>query len=125
MAAAEARSTDADQWIEAARAWLAAGRPTRAIAPAQKAVSLRPDHPGMQTTAAEAYARSGDLGRAIGHGRVAWNLEPTNLDTSLMLADLYLSRGENREARRIVEVALGHHPEEPRLRAALRRAQGY
>lgn len=125
MAAREARSTDADQWKEAAQAWLAAGHPARAIASAQKAVSLQPDHPVMQVTAAEAYARSGDLGRAIGHGRVAWNLEPSNLDTSLMLADLYLSRGENREARRIVEIALGHHPKEPRLRAALRRAQGY
>lgn len=124
-AAREGRSTNPNEWLEAARAWIAAGKPNSAIEAAQQAVALRPDHPLTQLTAADAYARAGDLARAIGHGRVAWNLEPTNLDTSLMLADLYLSRGENREARRIVEVALGHHPGEPRLQAALKRAQGY
>jgi tetratricopeptide (TPR) repeat protein len=125
MAAREGRSTNPNEWLEAARAWMDAGKPGSGIEAAQQAVALRPDHPLTQLTAAEAYAKAGDTARAIGHGRVAWNLEPTNLDTSLMLADLYLSRGENREARRIVEVALSHHPGEPRLKAALKRAQGY
>ena len=125
MAAREGRSDDPNEWLEAARAWLAAGKPGKAVEPAQQAIALRPDHPATQVTAAEAYAKAGDLARAIGHARVAWNLQPTNLDTSLMLADLYLARGENREARRIVEVALSHHPGEPRLKTALKRAQGY
>lgn len=125
MAAREARSTDPNEWLAAARAWMEAGQHGSGIAAAQQAVALRPDHPATQITAAELHATAGDVGRAIGHARVAWNLDPTDLDVSLMLVDLYLSRGENREARRIAEVALSHHPGEARLRDALKRAQGY
>ncbi len=125
MAAKESRSTDAAVWVDAARAWLEAGDPSRGVAAAVRAVELRPDSPVTQSTAALLYARSGDPTRAIGHGRVAWNLDTKNLDTTLMLAELYLSRGENREARRILEVAIGHHPSDPRVQAALERARGY
>jgi tetratricopeptide (TPR) repeat protein len=123
--AVEGRSTDPNDWIAAAQAWIEAGRPEAGVGAARKAVELRPDHPATQLTAAMVYARIGDSGRAIGHGRIAWNLDPKNLDTALMIGDLYLTRGENREARYVLEIALGHHPGDPRLRAALERAQGY
>jgi Flp pilus assembly protein TadD len=119
------RSTDPNDWIAAARAWIDAGRPEAGEPAAHKAVELRPDHPATQLTAAMIYARIGDSGRAIGHGRIAWNLDPKNLDTALMIGELYLTRGENREAKYVLEIALGHHPGDPRLRAALARAQGY
>ena len=125
MAAREARSTDPNEWLAAARAWMEAGRHGSGLNAAQQAVALRPDHPVTQITAAEIYVHIGDVGRAIGHARVAWDIDRTNLDISLMLVDLYLSRAENREARRIAEVALSHHPGERRLQEALKRAQGF
>ena len=61
------------------------------------------------------------MARAVGHGRMAWELEPGNADYDLNLTDLYRQRGETREARRVLEETLSRGSTDPRLRAAIQK----
>ncbi len=112
---------DAEQWVEAAQAWLRAGKADEAAKAAVAAVSLKPRSAPMQALASTVYGRAGDVARAVGHGRMAWELEPGNADYALNLTDLYRQRGETREARRVLEETLSRGSTDPRLRAALQK----
>ena len=109
-----------DRWLAAAAAWAHARQPKRGIKAAAEAVRLAPRSARVQAVASELYGRAGDVARAIGHGRLAWELEPTNADLALSLSKLYAQRGERQEARRILEVTARQVRGDARLGEALK-----
>ncbi len=119
QAVAAADVNDVGQWVAAAQAWARAGQARRGLDAVAEAVSRAPRDPAVQAVASTLYARAGDIGRAIGHGRLAWDLDPSNADVALALSALYVERSESREARRVLTETARRTPGDPRLTAAL------
>lgn len=117
---AELEVNSVERWLAAARTWAAAGRARKGVPAMLEALERAPNDPTVQATAADVFARAGDVGRAIGHGRVAWDLDPSNVPLAIELANLYAGRGETREARRILETTKRQRPD-PRIDAALQK----
>ena len=119
QAVATADVNDVGQWVAAAKAWAHAGQARQGLEAVVEAVNRAPRDPAVQAIAATLYARSGDIGRAIGHGRMAWELQPENADIALSLSALYVERNESREARRVLQETGRRTPGDPRLQAAI------
>jgi Flp pilus assembly protein TadD len=90
--------------------------PAAAIAPLSKAVDLLPTQTRPRFLLGAAEERSGDLKGAAQSFEAALRLDPKDLDTTLHLAQLYLSQKRGPEAENKFRVALDL---EPGLPAAL------
>jgi tetratricopeptide (TPR) repeat protein len=115
----------AQEWMVQADLWDRARDPEAAIRAARFAVELDPNMLGAHLLCSRLYTLQGDLDRAIGHGRRAWELNPGHVENALSLAKLQLSRGDTNEARRVLEVSLARVPGDKRLAEALAKVKGY
>lgn len=109
---AELQVSNAGLWLDAARAWERAGMPQKGIPALLEALERGTRNASIQAAAAEIFARAGDIDRAIGHGRMAWDLDSSNVDVALHLSALYLERSEDREARLVLEKTRRLRPDE-------------
>jgi uncharacterized protein HemY len=66
---------------------------------------------------------AGEVPKAIGFGRLAWEAMPGHPTIALTLGELYERRGDRRAARDLYRVALDAHPDVSALRLALDRVQ--
>ena len=105
--------------------WEKASQPDRALLVIQQALDRDQNNPNAHRRAAHLLAARGEVGAAIGHGRLAWDLDPGKAEDALLLATLYRSRGEEREARRLLGAAIQRNPGDARLREALGGGAGY
>jgi tetratricopeptide (TPR) repeat protein len=97
------------QWPEAARSW---GRVCRA----------RPDDKRAHDRAANALVKAGgDLHEAGRLAQRACTLEPTNASFHVTLANVYLAAGLALNARRVLETAAQHAPQDDTIQAMLKR----
>lgn len=115
---AELQVDDVSLWLEAARAWERAGKPRKAVPALLEALERGRRDATIQAAAAEIFARAGDIDRAVGHGRIAWDLDPSDVGVALHLSALYAERGEDREARLVLEQTRKQRAD-PRLDEAL------
>ncbi len=115
---AELQVDDVSLWLEAARAWERAGKARKAIPALLEALERGRRDAAIQAAAAEIFARAGDIDLAVGHGRLAWDLDSSDVDVALHLSALYAERGEDREARLVLEQTR-KQAADPRLDEAL------
>ena len=80
------------------RVELESGSPERALALFEGALQQWPDHAGVRVLAARAAHEIGDEDQALSHLVEATRAAPSDTDASLLLARLYLLRGEATEA---------------------------
>ena len=110
-------------WLAVAESWDRAGDKTAAFAAAQRSIELDSQFQPGQVLCMRLYAAAGEIDRAIGHGRVAWELNPNDVETTLLLAALYQRRSDPAEARQILSVTAERLPDNARLREALRKLE--
>ncbi len=112
-----------DNWVEAGRLFLLAKDLRGAGHAGHFAYDLDPSHPGALVFLLKLYASAGDVGQAIGYGRLAWQALPGDPLVALTLGELYERRGDPVSARDLYAVALEQHPEIGALRKAMQRVE--
>jgi Flp pilus assembly protein TadD len=113
----------ADAWVEVAALFEKARALQSAVLAAQEAVRLQPDHLAALMILVRSFRAAGDLGQAIGYGRMAWAAAHGDPQVALALGELYERREDPAAARDLYLEALRAHPRLAPLEAALRRVE--
>jgi len=114
--AAMALAPDNDDLLPlASAAWFDAGETMKAKVLAQRATMESPERPGgwqARGRIAEVETRSRE---AIEHYRKAWDLDPTQNDVAAKIGQLYLSLGDNANARKFMGLVASDPDTPPEL----------
>ncbi len=112
----------AEAWRQIAEGWGSLAMHDQAIAAAELALTRAPRDLVSHVVIVRSHAALGRVDKAIGYGRLAWDIAPGEAELALLLSQLYVHRGDLREAQKILAYAIQENPDDPRLPAALERA---
>ena len=112
---------DLGEWLLVGRSWYELKRFEQAAAAGKVMLTADPRSVPANLLLLQASAGLGQVDTAIGYGRVAWSLSPSDPDIALMMAQLHGARGEEREALQLLEAALQAHTDDARLGPAIQR----
>ncbi|MGA2399450.1 MAG: tetratricopeptide repeat protein [Steroidobacteraceae bacterium] len=101
------------------RLFVLAGVPDRAIEILKPALIQHPDDARLLTVRAAARVQLKDLDGALQDGERAVHLDPASEDAVAVLAGIYKSRGEDHQARELLESAIQRIPNSVDLRLVL------
>lgn len=110
-------------WFTIAESWDRAGDKAAAFAAARHAIELDNNFQPAHVLCMRLFAAAGDIDHAIGHGRLAWELNPGDVATTLLLAALYQRRNDVSEARQILSVTAERVPDNAAVREALKKLE--
>jgi len=111
-----------EAWRQLAENWSTLSMHAEAIAASEVALTREPRDLDSHVVIMRSQAAIGQVDKAIGHGRLAWEIAPGDPDLALLLSQLFVHRGDLREAQKILKLAIQANPDDPRLPAALERA---
>jgi len=113
----------AGQWADVAALFEKGGARQSAVLAAQEAIRLQPGQIGALMVLVRVFRAAGDLGQAVGYGRMAWKAAPGDPHVALALGELYELRGDPISAREVYLEALELNPRLAPLKAALERIE--